>query len=75
MRDLLQQARYVVFALGVFSFALIAFVSLLLLLFVVDVHAGGHLKCDTYTTHKLARWIGFVRNACKNQPGFDKTRR
>ena len=75
MRDLLQQARYVVFALGVFSFALIAFVSLLLLLFVVDVHAGGHLKCDTYTTQKLARWLGFIRDACKGQPGFDKAQR
>ena len=70
--DLLEQAKYVVLAISVLSASLVVFAGLLLVLFVVNIHAGGHLKCDTYTTQKLAKWIGFIRDACKDQPGFSK---
>ena len=72
MQDLLQQIKYVVLALGVFSMALVVLVALVLLLFVVNIHTGGHLKCDTYTTQKLAKWVGPIRDACKGKPGFGK---
>ncbi len=71
-RDLSLQVKNFVLAMGVFFAALTILVVLLLFLFVVDVHTGGHIKCDTYTTHKLAKWIGLIRDSCKDQPGFSK---